>query len=1033
MASTEILKNLIKINGSTSSPKRIDKKETGSSNTTEIKTVKVVTAGSTIVVYDIFKEYGYTGISYTATSANPVAASGGSIVPYVSANKIGNSGATYGSLTLTSTTGVSGAKLSYSLSLASGVTGVSVNSKSGIVTVDNRGTTEDSNFDPVKVGSVKLSITGISTPLVSNNIYREANTATVNYGVPTGTITWNSGTWNGKTYYAPNLSSVSVNNTYKYTSGATKTVSGNYGVNINADSVGEYGSVRAQVISLINENGYAYEMGEYTLQGSTFNDIGLDFSSFRSNMNTMYGYNIPASVSGIQDSSNIYSALTTLATNGYIPPVEAIWPVGLTSEQNWVINISVVNEDDVIAGELTSEFAIPNSKRVVSSVISRYEPYITLANEGIDINTTRGYTYNVYNLGGRTIFNNTVKYASGYETNETVTTNEDPKLYSRTSSGNRVIGCNNSDFTISISGVETSTATPYGAYLIAAAATPTVNENGNLHMQFYMNGSNLEYLIDHPKKATITLTYHGVSVTKTLVVSNKLTAIKINSLSVSTNTFSASLPANSTYNVSSNVTLTYQGGATRTMGISNGAWTGKPDGVTVRGLALKPDVLAGTGALISSVAADCTSVTIASNHVTTKRTQGLQMIVTAADYMGGVSAKKTITLSQNAAKYETIDYTVSNKSTYGFRKRNDGVAFHDSNTYYESNNYTVNNSAASAVVKVTLYGGQTGFKVYFISSGEVPDSGDVTVGDYGMVSPLSNTNEFTLGDPNKYGGGSRVRFNASDIPLSSYVDGNLVNDQLHCAEYSGLSAGTYYVSVKYIKDSSIHVPNDSMRFIVLPIGDTYNNSTIGDGKYHGPAIGSSSGSSGGTTPSTPSTPTTYTIEPNKWPKFTYVDKTTGATISELTPGSNGYPDYLSDNVYFYLGQLSKNGSHILSDFGYTSPDAGVFMSTALYNSPNNTHVNGDEFTINVESADRVINADLGADVTTFEPIKFTDAKRIGNTSTFEKDGSKVSISSGSADQIIGNNGMTNISCNSTNVTFIPTNGECPEIIMIADN
>ena len=170
MASTEILKNLIKINGSTSSPKRIDKKETGSSNTTEIKTVKVVTAGSTIVVYDIFKEYGYTGISYTATSANPVAASGGSIVPYVSANKIGNSGATYGSLTLTSTTGVSGAKLSYSLSLASGVTGVSVNSKSGIVTVDNRGTTEDSNFDPVKVGSVKLSITGISTPLVSNNI-----------------------------------------------------------------------------------------------------------------------------------------------------------------------------------------------------------------------------------------------------------------------------------------------------------------------------------------------------------------------------------------------------------------------------------------------------------------------------------------------------------------------------------------------------------------------------------------------------------------------------------------------------------------------------------------------------------------------------------------------------------------------------------------------------------------------------------------------------------------------------------------------
>ena len=46
------------------------------------------------MVYDIFKEYGYTGISYTATSANPVAASGGSIVPYVSANKIGNSGAT---------------------------------------------------------------------------------------------------------------------------------------------------------------------------------------------------------------------------------------------------------------------------------------------------------------------------------------------------------------------------------------------------------------------------------------------------------------------------------------------------------------------------------------------------------------------------------------------------------------------------------------------------------------------------------------------------------------------------------------------------------------------------------------------------------------------------------------------------------------------------------------------------------------------------------------------------------------------------
>ena len=333
-------------------------------------------------------------------------------------------------------------------------------------------------------------------------------------------------------------------------------------------------------------------------------------------------------------------------------------------------------------------------------------------------------------------------------------------------------------------------------------------------------------------------------------------------------------------------------------------------------------------------------------------------------------------------------------------------------------------------MKVTLYGSQTGFKVYFISSGEVPDSGEIDTGDYGMVSPLSNTNEFTLGDPNEYGGGSRVRFNASDIPLSSYVDGNLVNDQLHCAEYSGLSAGTYYVSVKYIKDVSVHVPNDSMRFIVLPIGDTYTGK-IGDGKYHGPAIGSSSGSTGGTTPTPPPT-TEYTIEPNKWPKFTYVDKTTGAAISELTPGSSGYPDYLSDNVYFYLGRLRKNGSYI-SDFGYTSSDAGAFMSTALYNAPNNTHVNGDYFTIDVESADRVINADLGADVATYEPIKFTDAKRIDNRSTFEKDGSKVKVSSGSADQIIGNNGMTNISCNSTNVTFIPTNGECPEIIMIADN
>ena len=1028
MASTEILKNLIKINGSTSSPERIDKKETGSSNKTEIKTVKVVTAGSTIVVYDIFKEYGYTGISYTATSANPVAASGGSIVPYVSANKIGNSGATYGSLTLTSTTGVSGAKLSYSLSLASGVTGVSVNSKSGIVTVDNRGTTEDSNFDPVKVGSVKLSITGISTPLVSNNIYREANTATVTYGVPTGTVTWNSGTWNGKTYYAPNLSSVSVNNNYKYTSGATKTVSGNYGVNINSDSVGDYDSVRAQVISLIDtESGYAYGMGDYTLHGSTFNDVGLDFSSFRSSMNTMYGYNIPASVSGIQDSSNIYSALTTLATNGYIPPVEAIWPVGLTSEQDWVIKISVFNEDDVMVGELTSEFAIPNSKRVVSSVISRYEPYITLENEGININTTSGYTSNVYSLGGRTIFNNTVKYASGYETNETVTTIVDPELSITDKTLDISAICGNSDFTVSITGVNGS-VTPFNtAYLKAVSLTPRLDGYRNLRMQFYMNGSTLEHLIDNPKKATITLTYHGVSVTKNLVVSNKLTDITINSLYVSGTPFAATAGK---YNVSSNVTLTYRGGTTKTMTLSNGVWSNKPEGITVTGTAsLLP--VNNTGALISGVGANCVSVSIAQNYVTSIRTQGLKMTVTAADYLGGLSADKSVTLTQKAAEHETIDYTVSNKSTYGFIERNDGALFNGSKRYYESNNYTINNSAASAVVKVTLYGSQTGFKVYFISSGEVPDSGEIDTGDYGMVSPLSNTNEFTLGDPNEYGGGSRVRFNASDIPLSSYVDGMLENNRLHCAEYSGLSAGTYYVSVKYIKDVSVHVPNDSMRFIVVPIGDTYTGK-IGDGKYHGPAIGSSSGSSGGTTPSTPSTPTTYTIEPNKWPKFTYVDKTTGAAISELTPGSSGYPDYLSDNVYFYLGQLIKNGSYI-SDFGYTSPDAGAFMSTALYNAPNNTHVNGDYFTINVESADRVINADLGADVATYEPIKFTDAKRIDNRSTFEKDGSKVKVSSGSADQIIGNNGMTNISCNSTNVTFIPTNGECPEIIMIADN
>ena len=1029
MASTEILKNLIKINGSTSSPKRIDKKETGSSNTTEIKTVKVVTAGSTIVVYDIFKEYGYTGISYTATSANPVAASGGSIVPYVSANKIGNSGATYGSLTLTSTTGVSGAKLSYSLSLASGVTGVSVNSKSGIVTVDNRGTTEDSNFDPVKVGSVKLSITGISTPLASNDIYREANTATVTYGVPTGTITWNSGTWNGKTYYAPDLSSVSVNNNYKYTSGATKTVSGNYGVNINADSVGDYDSVRSQVISLIdttNENGYAYGMGEYTLQGSTFNDVGLDFSSFRSSMNTMYGYNIPASVSGIQDSSNIYSALTTLAANGYIPPVEAIWPVGLTSEQDWVIKISVFNEDDVMVGELTSEFAIPNSKRVVSSVISRYEPYITLENEGININTTSGYTSNVYSLGGRNIVTNSVKYASGYETNETVTTIVDPELSITDKTLDISAICGNSDFTVSITGVNGS-VTPFNtAYLKAVSLTPRLDGYRNLRMQFYMNGSTLEHLIDNPKKATITLTYHGVSVTKNLVVSNKLTNITINSLYVSGTPFAATAGK---YNVSSNVTLTYRGGTTKTMTLSNGVWSNKPEGITVTGTAsLLP--VNNTGALISGVGANCVSVSIAQNYVTSIRTQGLKMTVTAADYLGGLSADKSVTLTQKAAEHETIDYTVSNKSTYGFRERNDGTPFHGSKRYYESNNYAVNNSAASAVVKVTLYGSQTGFKVYFISSGEVPDSGEIDTGDYGMVSPLSNTNEFTLGDPNEYGGGSRVRFNASDIPLSSYVDGMLENNRLHCAEYSGLSAGTYYVSVKYIKDSSVHVPNDSMRFIVLPIGDTYTGK-IGDGKYHGPAIGSSSGSTGGTTPTPPPT-TEYTIEPNKWPKFTYVDKTTGATISDLIPGSSGYPGYLSDNVYFYLGELRKNGSYI-SDFGYTSSDAGAFMSTALYNSPNNTHINGDYFTINVESADRVINADLGDDVATHEPIKFTDAKRIGNRSTFEKDGSKVKVSSGSADQIIGNNGMTNISCNSTNVTFIPTNGECPEIIMIADN
>ena len=1023
MASTEILKNLIKINGSTSSPKRIDKKETGSSNTTEIKTVKVVTAGSTIVVYDIFKEYGYTGISYTATSANPVAASGGSIVPYVSANKIGNSGATYGSLTLTSTTGVSGSKLSYTL--VSGADGVTVNSKSGIVTVPNRGTTVDSNYDPVMVGRVNLSITGIGTPLVSNNIYRKANTATVTYGVPTGTITWNSGTWNGKTYYAPDLSSVSVNNNYKYTSGAAKTVSGNYGVNINADSVGDYNSVRAQVISLIDSNGYAYGMGEYTLQGSTFNDVGLDFSSFSSSMNTMYGYNIPASVSGIQDSSNIYSALTTLATNGYIPPVEAIWPVGLTSEQDWVIKISVFNEDYSMDGELTSEFAIPNSKRVVSSVISRYEPYITLENEGININTTSGYTSNVYSLGGRNIVTNSVKYASGYETNETVTTIVDPELSITDKTLDISAICGNSDFTVSITGVNGS-VTPFNtAYLKAVSLTPRLDGYRNLRMQFYMNGSTLEHLIDNPKKATITLTYHGVSVTKNLVVSNKLTDITINSLYVSGTPFAATAGK---YNVSSNVTLTYQGGTTKTMTLSNGVWSNKPEGITVTGTAsLLP--VNNTGALISGVGANCVSVSIAQNYVTSIRTQGLKMTVTAADYLGGLSADKSVTLTQKAADYEFIDYTVSNKSTYGFEKRKDGALFHGSNTYYESNNYAVNNSAASAVVKVTLYGSQTGFKVYFISSGEVPDSGEIDIGDYGMVSPLSNTNEFTLGDPNEYGGGSRVRFNASDIPLSSYVDGNLVNDQLHCAEYSGLSAGTYYVSVKYIKDASFHVPNDSMRFIVLPIGDTYNGN-IGDGKYHGPATGSSSGSSGGTTPSTPSTPTTYTIEPNKWPKFTYVDKTTGAAISELTPGSNGYPDYLSDNVYFYLGQLRKNGSYI-SDFGYTSSDAGAFMSTALYTY--NTHVNGDYFTIDVESADRVINADLGDDVATHEPIKFTDAKRIGNRSTFEKDGSKVSVSSGSTDQIVGNNGMTNISCNSTNVKFIPTNGECPEIIMIADN
>ena len=1052
MASSEILKNLINVTASGSLPSTVMTTVMTSTGVEEreVKTVKVTTDSGDVVVYDLFHHYEYSNLTASLTYANisgenfATYASGGTVSPVTlysaTATKIGNSGASYGS---SSVKNPSGATLTYTLN--SGEPGTTINSKSGAVTVANRGTKTDTSSSPVSVGTVTVNVGlgGKSASSTSAKIYRQANTKTVEYGVPTGTVTLTStstlSSWgHSNAYTIGGLNSVSVSDTYKYTSGAQTTASGKYALILDG-SVGSFGSVITQAINLINEDtgeedtSFLYP-NDYTLY-STWAEISYAADDFWVNMNYLYGYDIDVEfvASIIDDSWTIYDSLAQVEAMGDLPPIDAVWveTEDLKNNQDWKLKVSVVNENDHTKVGPSAEVSIPNVRTVIKTT-TNYAPYINLWSEGLTTSSTS--SSNGYRLGATINTDEYVQYASGYgPVWETASKqNVDPQLNASTT-GLKNVQCGNTSFEITFGGhLSASTMAPtFGTAVLIPSIPSNTLRFGNLRINLYMLDSTPDDLRLSPKSGTITLKYTHTdgtskSVTKNVEVWTKITGIAINSLTIPAYPSLALPHMNGTpgasFNLSSTVTLTYENNSTLSMTMTSGKWTGVPSCVDIQGKAGAPGN--NNTPMITGVAEKCGGVSISSNPQNRSRTQELIMTVTASTAGGGVSANKKITLYQHPNPYEQISYSVINQTSYGFVERNDGTVFNGSNKYYESNNQTVSNSAASAVIKINLLSGQTGFKIYYISDGEEGI-------DYGVVSTISDAMNFTLGNltsPNFTGSGL-VRVGTSDISVNSFVTNHGTPGNLLYAEYTGLTAGTYYVSAKYIKNGSLNRGVDSLRFTVVP--STVTVTSIGDGKYHGPSAGSSGSTGSGGTGGGETTPTVYYIAPQDWPAFKFVNNETGALISDLTPDSSGYPGYLNDNIYFYEGTISKNGAYI-SDFGYTSPDAGQFGGQSLYS--NNTHVNGDKFTIYVESAVRVINEDLGDNTHIFmEDLKFTDAKGFGVSNRFEKDGVKVSVPTTgghSTDTIIGSNGNVSIDCHRDTVSFVPTNGVCPDIIMI---
>lgn len=162
---------------------------------------------------------------------------------------------------------------------------------------------------------------------------------------------------------------------------------------------------------------------------------------------------------------------------------------------------------------------------------------------------------------------------------------------------------------------------------------------------------------------------------------------------------------------------------------------------------------------------------------------------------------------KNFAKISNV--SVTNPSGSSFVK--------NSNDFYESQNFGVNNSYALAKVSFTL-ANSADVTFEYISAGEMTC-------DYGIFSDIDTT----LTSSNS--------IDTTNVKLSTY--GGFNDGTLRQVVYKNVSAGSHYIYIKYRKDSSIHTKYDSLQFRLVT---EYSNSSywyFEDGEYPQSYVGSS--------------------------------------------------------------------------------------------------------------------------------------------------------------------------------------------------